>query len=578
MIKALSSLRSRPVLPLFVGTMALALLGADCDGRKKIRRHFDAPVGVTINPYGVESPAHLHAFVSDPGNVAIRRIDLERRRVVEPRLPVGRTLGPLASHVGGGGVVDLLWGVDTQKGALVSIDPGAALTPTVSAVSFADMGAVSPLELVDLTVVPGRTGTQAWTVTYREGLERWEVTGSGSGTQRELAPPTGGYTSDDKEIRFSIRRTGDGLPTEGDTFTFSTDNGVQVSAVIGTGLAVNLIAVNDQVGLVSTAAPALTTFDLGTGALIATYPLPAGAIPGGMDVSPDGSAAYIADLGNPLVHRLNTVGPAATWVLETLPAEVPMRDVAVGGDGSRTFAMAADADAVFVYLTPGWTPLDFVGGEVGFDPVPFPSAIRRIASARLPVVMRGTGVPSYPVFVTTHAGNVFTLNGGTGCLDFASSRGARIGGLRFRDSSQPSGPQFVAESFNVNNCGGVTRNETFTLVYNGLIDAWEITGTLSGKQSGVLLEGQTYTTDRGEVTMLIQGNPDLPSDDGDTFFLTVSDGVAPLPLGLIPDRPHFFSLTRDDGIEIEYALVPNVASDTLSQVEVGRRRVVATYR
>lgn len=556
--------------------LAPGLLASACEGQKAPKRHFDAPLSVAIGPYGED--ADPWAFVADASNLAVRRIDLRARKVVEPALPVGRPLTALALHVGPAGVVDRVWGVDRRNGALVHLDPVDALSPVAGTVTFTDAGPASAVDLDGLQVESGRTSTQTWTVTYREGLDRWEIVASGAGPQREL-PRTGeSFRSDEGEVRFRVVRTGDAPPTEGDTFTFQTENGVQVAAFLTTGGAMNVVRVDDDHGVVSTVEPArLVAFHLDTGAEVASFSLPAGAIPGGMEVAPGGNALWVADLGNPLLHRLDTTGDPSAWTLSNRPIAVAARDVAVSGDDLRVFAMAADAADVFVYALPDWTPVDFTGATLGADPVPFRAATRAMAGARLPHVMRGTGIPSYPVLLTTHAGNLFAMHGGTGCIDFADPRGPRLQGVRFRNSATQSAPIFNDEAFEANRCGGVVRNETWTLVYDGLLGAWEVSGNVSGPQTGLLFEDLPYTTDRGEITMLIESNEEFPTDDGDTFFVSVIDGIAALPVGLVPGRPVFFTLDVD-GTPVEYALVPNAAGDTLTQVDVGERRVRATYR
>ena len=556
--------------------LPLAATVFQCQNSHKLgERHFDAPVGIAIGPAGETAPAHVFGFVSDPGHFAIRRIDLERRRVIEPRYPVGRPLGALVAHVGSSATVDKLWGVDTAAGRLISVDPALALSPTVSAPTISP----SCCTLESVKITPGLTSTQTWTVTYRAGLDRWQVEGSGSGVQKNFARTNDGFITDQKEVSFHIRR-GASPPVEGDRFVFATDNGVQIAAISTTASAINLTSVGGTTGLLVTETPpSIVAFDLASGALLQTFGLTTGARPAAIEVAADDSAAYLADLGNAVIYRLATAGPVSGWTLQSFPAPVPMRDIAVTGDNLRLHAMAADADDVFVFALPDLLPLDFDAQIPGFDPLRFPTAIRGLAGARTVHGSRGSGVPGYPIVVTSHAGNAFVLNGGTGCIDFDSSNGPSLVGARFRDAGLQSAPVFKGSVYHASACGGVTRTETWSFIYDGLAHVWRAKGSFSGPQVGVLTENVPYSTDRGEITVEIDSNTSLPSDDGDTFFLSVTDGIGPIPVGLIPSRPAFFTLPPDaTGRIVERALVPNTGSDTISDLDLDRRRPVATYR
>lgn len=566
---------SFPKLPLLFAAVPLIGQFSDCGGGTDTPpRRFDAPQAVAMAPWGDELPPALHAFVADTENRALRAIDVEDRDV-EDRLPTGRSLMALVPHVGPAGTADAVWGVDRNLGELVRLDLETALTPTVGDVTFTGSG----FELVDLSVRAGRAATATWTVTWRDGIDRWEVR-TEAGVQAKLARTGVDYTSDEKEVSFRIRRTGDAAPTDGDQFTFTTDNGLEVIALGSAANAVNLAAagIDGSDAVLALEGPgSLIAFDLESRLSHQTFGLAAGAIPAGMASSPDGSALWVTDLGNPVLYRLDTSGDASTWTLGTFPMPLPMRDVAVTGDGSRLFVLAADADDIFVFALPDLVPIDLAGRTPEIDPLRLGVAIRSIAAARTPVLMRGNDVPAYPVLVTTHAGNVFFLNGATGCVDYSTRRGPSVTGIRFRDSALPSNPTFDFDSFDVTTCGGVVRNENWTLTYNGLLDAWEVTGSLSGRQEGLLREGELYRTDLGEITMRILGDNSLPSDDGDQFIFSITDGISPLRVGLVPERPAF-GVVGEDEDATEYAFIPASASDVVTQVNVERRRVSRTYR
>lgn len=529
---------------------------------------------MVVAPYGEALPPHAYAFVADDNNRALRTLDLDEHDR-EQRLPTGRRLMSLVAHTGAGGTADLVWAVDRDSGEVVRFTLAEALLPTATAPVFTDAGAPSDVEMSEVRVVPGRTPSSTWTVTWREGLNRWEVR-SAAGVDEELAKTNDGYTADERAVKFEIRRTGDAPPTDGDVFTFETDNGLDVVAVTTTGKAVGLAAVGPDTAILSTDSPgSLVAFNQVTGIAEQTFALAPGAIPAGMELAPDGTSLWIADLGNPLVYRLETVGPTAAWTLTAFPVPISMRDLAVTGDGLRLFTLAADADDVFVFSLPDVLPVDLLGITPEVDALRLRTAIRSISGARQPHVMKGSGVPAYPVLLTTHAGNVFFLNGSTGCADYSDLTGPRLTGIRYRDSALPSNPLFDVSAFDVTSCGGFIHNENWTLTYNGLLDAWEVEGSVTGKQFRLLYEEQEYVTDRGELTLKLTGDPQLPSDDGDQFIFSVTDGISPLRVGLIPDRPAF-ALVGSDAHEV--AVVANAASDNVVQFDVRRRRVTKTYR
>jgi hypothetical protein len=240
--------------------------------------------------------------------------------------------------------------------------------------------------------------------------------------------------------------------------------------------------------------------------------------------------------------------------------------------------MAADADDVFLWSAPDFTPIDFTGTLPGVDPLSFPAAIRALGAARQAHVMRGSEAPTFPVFVTSHAGNLFTLNGSTGCLDFVDSNGAHLSGARFVDSLPASAEVFNVNVFKTSPCGGVTRSETWTLVFHGETGTWSVTGSRSGRQTHDLVENVPYITDRGEVTMEIDNtSTTAPTTDGDQMIISVVDGVGPLALGNLPDRPYVVSVPH--GTEVrEYALVPNVDGDSVLQIDLSDRHILASYR
>jgi len=71
----------------------------NCSKPKAAPHNFDAPDGVVMLPSGDPAHPHLFGFATDPGHFAIRRIDVEKRQLIEPRFPIGPPPLALAGHV-----------------------------------------------------------------------------------------------------------------------------------------------------------------------------------------------------------------------------------------------------------------------------------------------------------------------------------------------------------------------------------------------------------------------------------------------------------------------------------------------
>ncbi len=83
--------------------------------------------------------------------------------------------------------------------------------------------------LMSDVLVGKNTKTETWTVVYDGESERWTVTGTASGKQKELGITGQTYTSDKNEIEFRIMQ-GSTLYENGDTFRFQTvrDTGMNI--------------------------------------------------------------------------------------------------------------------------------------------------------------------------------------------------------------------------------------------------------------------------------------------------------------------------------------------------------------
>jgi hypothetical protein len=522
----------------------------------------------------------LTAFVSQQGARALGRVNLETRKILS-HLPLGRIPGKVAAA--GQDDVTYLYVVDGASGDLLEVELAKTLDPAAGDTLFDDQGAASDVELVGVKVTPGKTPSQLWTISYDESASGWVVRGDGLGAQKDVAETGRSFETVGGEISFTINQTGAAPPTHGDTFWFHTDNGVEAIDV-GAGRAVDILATGSFLLVAMNEPTALAVLDVDSSE-VTTVALPAGTIPASLTLAPGGEGVFVADRGNERAHGIDiSSGVPASFTVASVALPTSAREIAITPDGRRLFALSNLANDVFVadldlsVDPPAVVPLDLIGKTAGADPVPFRGGLRGLAAGPEVVTMRAGGA-AYPVLVTSHSGGLFFLNGNSGCQDFDDDRGARMENFRFVDTGLISRPLFDLPQFFTNRCGGITQTESWRIVFNAALGAYEVIGSDSGTQVELAFEGEPYETDLGELRFVVEGSEESPTTDGDTFTLSVVDGVTPLGLGELPGDVAFFSLPDGpDGAEVAYALIASPGEDLLTQVHLGDRRAVATFR
>jgi YVTN family beta-propeller protein len=95
---------------------------------------------------------------------------------------------------------------------------------------------------------------------------------------------------------------------------------------------------------------AVTVINTGTGSIVANISLPTGSRPRGIAITPDGTRAYVANLGTDTVTVIDT---AANTILTTIPLPPDSGPIAIAitPDGSRAYAVNSDAESVSVINT-----------------------------------------------------------------------------------------------------------------------------------------------------------------------------------------------------------------------------------
>jgi hypothetical protein len=411
------------------------------------------------------------------------------------------------------------------------------------------------LEVLELR--HGFTTTEDWTVEF-DG-ERWWVEGSRSGRQPSNLEPGKEYSTANKEVVLKLK----GSATLGDRFEFRTDSGLVEHELGGLPLSVYRAPGSETlvVGLWDDIADLgqLVFWDALAGAEIARVDLPAGAQPWRIRPGSEGEL-FVADASLPMVHRVvvDSADPAASLVehidVDGLPMDVAWvhvpEDPHVGDPGyTHLFVALADHPRVDVYDLIGGAWLDgnpeddHLGGPVLQSPVvglsPTRQAIRLQEENNL-----GVREDDQVVAITTFDGQLQMLEGRSGCV--AMDRyGPRIRvinnseSIGFVDRGSVSNPYLYEDPVTSRkvvfpDCGGVVRNEVWTLTYDGVSGDWRVEGSVTGEQIGRAHEDERYVSDQGEVSFLILAGTS-PSSDGDTFKFAVEGGTLEIDTVLLPD-------------------------------------------
>ncbi len=408
-------------------------------------------------------------------------------------------------------------------------------------------GSGSSARMTGIELRNGFTTTEDWTVTY-DGSE-WSVSGTNSGRQSRTAKTGKSWTADQRELTFQI----EGSATAGDRFTLSTDNGV-VEHDLGS-VPLSLIEVPETdlmvVGAWDREADLgdLILWDRLTASEVGRVALPESSQPWRLTWDDSGvlyvgdarrSAVYIIDLDlttpeDSVVDELTTPAPVQDLAVVTQEAD----DLTQRDAYRHLFVAPIDDNRVDLYnLDTGiWkdvNPRDGVAGGldlhspvIGLSTVPIPIKLLEEAN-------NGNRHKERVVAVSTLDGALRLVEGQSGCLAI-DSQGARLVAdvgaelVTFNDYGDTSNPVLVSNDATArqvvsSDCGGIARDESWTLVYDGVEGAWRAEGSVSGKQENLVYEDSRYTTDDGGLSWLILAGT-RPSTDGDTFFFQVEDGV-----------------------------------------------------
>jgi hypothetical protein len=546
-----------------------ALLLTACGPGPALRSSFDGPLWTDIltpiegGPFWTDI-----AFVSNSRDGTVVPLDLRHRTAVADQFG-GPFLAPRK----------VAFGDQRQLGQIVAWSPGDATidvfavdhtnalvvqAPYIVGVSEDDEPLVPDLINTDPVFIDsddsgdspslsrielrhGFTTTEDWVVEY-DGRE-WFVTGSASGRQTRAPREDREWTSDNRELTFTLS----GRATAGDRFELSTDVGVVEHDLGGVPMSLLEVPGTDLmlVGLWDREADLgdLVVWDRLTASEVGRIALPDGAQPWRLTWDQTGTL-YAGDARRSAVYiiAVDEDDPAAS-VVEELVTPAPIEALAVVSQEEdaltsrefyhHLFVAPVDDTRVDLYdLTTGeWVdvnPRDGVRGGldlrspvVGMSTVPLPIKLIEETNS-------GTRRREHVVAVTTFDGALRLIEGPTGCLAI-DVQGARLVAdvntemVAFSDLGDLSNPILVSDPATSRQvvssaCGGIARDESWRLIYDGVEGAWRATGTLSGEQDALVYEDQRYTIDDGGLSWVILAGT-WPTTDGDTFTFTIEDGV-----------------------------------------------------
>jgi hypothetical protein len=542
---------------------------AACSPDPALRPTFDGPVYADIFEPEEGGPFWTPlAFVSNSRDGSVVPLDIRHETAVSDqfgapflaprRVAMGdeRQLGQVVAWSPGDETIDV-FAIDHTHALLIQapyiVEVSEDGEPQIFAATRTDPvfedgdGSGNTAQMVGIEVRNGFTTTEDWTITF-DGSE-WIASGTNSGRQTRTAKTGKQWTSDARELTFTIN----GSATAGDRFTLSTENGV-VEHDLGS-VPLSLIEVPETdlmvVGAWDREADLgdLIIWDRLTESEVGRVPFPEGSQPWKLTWGETGTL-YVADARRSAVYLVDLdLDVPEQSVVEEIATPAPVQDLAVVRQLEDNFAKREayhhlfvapiDDNRVDLYdLDSGtWVdvnPRDGIAGGldlrspvIGLSTVPIPIKLLEETNA-------GNRRRERVVAVTTLDGALRLVEARTGCMAI-DTQGARLfadvgaESVTFNDYGEVSNPILITNEATSRQvvssaCGGIARDETWTLIYDGLEGAWRAQGSVSGEQDGLVFEDTRYTTDEGSLSWLVLAGTS-PSTDGDTFFFQIEDGV-----------------------------------------------------
>jgi len=562
--------RKRVTLGTLIGLCAGALWLTGCQDVVSLEPRYDGPAGAAVLHPDEGGPYYEPVgFVTNARSGLIHPLDLKHGWLLadDPAspflwgasIPTGadRILGDISAWAPDSETVTL-FASDAAFEVLLEIpyvigvdDSGFPIEPTPELVGagFADADSSGDsAELLAFSLENGRAATETWVMVY-DGAE-WVVTGSRSGEQRFRARFLEPYATDDRSLKFTIS----GTATAGDEIQLKVDSGIVEHDLSGVIQAQTLLREHGLLMLsvynLNNDVARLVAFDVNAGEVAGRIELPSGAVPWRMSATDGGDVLYVADARSPAVYEvlIDAVDPAASAV-RILPTSGPVADLAWQGEADpdseddvaegydHLFVAVASANTVdlFDLRADAWKDINPYTPEIDgiFVGSPVTGIGRSLLPASLPEIGPGGGqLEDRVVAIASFEGEMLLVEASTGCVAQDA-----LGPYAIPDSENPfvdvgasSTPilEFSDadnQSFRVNPCGGIAREEQWTATFDEVRGAWVIDGSISEVQEALAYEDERYVSDDGALSFLILAGLN-PSTDGDQIRFEVREGIA----------------------------------------------------
>ncbi|MEL6342050.1 MAG: hypothetical protein AAFV53_02885 [Myxococcota bacterium] len=447
---------------------------------------------------------------------------------------------------------DQRFGVLVQAPYLTGVDPSPQLiAPTASEPVFLDndsSGDNAEIEIIALRA--GATTTEDWQIQY-DG-EQWWLFGSRSGKQGRPAQTNRNFRTDEGELEFLIT----GSATEGDRFELSTDTGL-VEHDLG-GRVLGLQRLPDSPWLLAGVWDAdtemgwISLFDMSQNAELGRIDLPDGAQPWRFAARADQPLrVFVSDARRSAAYQVDVVPWAldASEVVE-IPTSAPIGAIAWAEDldagYSNLFVAPVGANRIDVYDLLGETwrdvnpydgrdgGLNLYAAVVGMDATPETIPLQEFVEWGASTdESRQAVITKQVVVFTTVEGTIQMLEADNGCL----ARTSTVNRTFTSDNTEvqyasPSTPESTTLATGLGRgidvqsppCGGLLRDEEWTVTYDGAAGSWTVEGSRSGMQNNRAIEDTRYVSDEGALSFtLVSG--DIPPVDGDAFSFITGDGA-----------------------------------------------------
>jgi hypothetical protein len=431
--------------------------------------------------------------------------------------------------------------------------------------------------LSEMTLSIGHTTTEDWTLTF-DGIS-WLVEGSRSGPQPD-ADFEEIYTSSNNEISLEIT----GTASAGDQLSFSTDTGI-TELDIG-GIPLSFASLGDQI-IVSVWDPdtqlgGITVFSLSTKQQIAHYPAPPDTQPWLISILDD-DTLFISDAYNPTIYRFSFDDD---WIPISTEDIVQDMHILNNDDSSKLYVGGVYSISRYDIDEQNWDDLNLL------DPFsnsirlfnPFQQFSSNSLYTSLPTRQNAQEREDDLILLSLASGEIMLLEGESGCLSttsegpsLADSDYVGSSAVSFYDEGVASTPSlttdlYSSEQISLNPCGGILKDETWSITFDGIQGDWEVKGSISGTQENRAHPHERYLTDRGELSFTITDGA-LQATDGDYFrfesrsnlllFSSITNNQGQLEALEHPMAGVFYQNN-----EIPYAAIPLQGSDVVIRIDI----------